>query len=224
MRTPKERMNPNRDRKAIGAPAKPRPRPPNQRIVFLSDSISIWGWPSRGGLIVLEEAGPVDFDYLGLDRLQPLGSRSNNEDEEDSFCQNLLQLGARWFDSRERYGFVANVADGMEPEDQAIHNGEQPAPSDMERRWVRVGHEEAGFWVLEYDRVIFFAREMRNILPSEASRVTLAKTMEERCEILKRMGAKFYQRSSEYDGLAYIKAWETKESGEHGPLTKTYVE
>jgi hypothetical protein len=131
-----------------------------------------------------------------------------------------LQLGARWFDSRERYGFVANVADEFEPEIQAIEDEEQPAPSDMERRWVSVGLEEGGFWVLEYDRNIYSARETQNLVPSDASRVMLAETMQERCEILKNMGAKFYRRVSEYDGLACINAWKTKESGEHGALTK----
>jgi hypothetical protein len=220
MRTPKERINPNHVRKAIGRPANPQPRPPTQRVLFVERSISVWGWPSRGGLIVLERAGPLDFDHLGLDRLQPVASRSSDQDEEDAFCQKILQLGARWFDSRERYGFVANVADEFEPEIQAIEDEEQPAPSDMERRWVSVGLEEGGFWVLEYDRNIYSARETQNLVPSDASRVMLAETMQERCEILKNMGAKFYRRVSEYDGLACINAWKTKESGEHGALTK----
>jgi len=221
MRTPAERRNPNPVRNALGRPAKPRNRPPIERVVFMEREISIWGWPSRGGLIVLERAGPLDFDHLGLNRLQPATFRASDQNEEDAFCQKLLQLGARWFDSRERYGFFANLCDEGEPEHQAIMDDEEPAPSDMERRWVSVGLEESGFWVLEYDRNIFYAREMQNIAPSDASRVMLAETMQERCAILKDMGAKFYREASEYAGLACINAWETKETGEHGPLTKT---
>ena len=114
---------------------------------------------------------------------------------------------------------MANAADDCEPEIQAIEDGEQPAPSDVERRWVSVGVEEdGGFWVLEFDRVMYHARETRNLVPSDASRVTLATTMRERCEILKDMGAKYYQRVSEYSGLACINTWETKTGGEHGSL------
>lgn len=219
MRTPNHLTNRTHVRKAIGAPAKPPPRPPTERTVFLERSISLWGWPSRGGLIVLESAGPVDFEHLGLDRFRPLAFRSSGQDEEDAFCKELLRLGARWFDSRERYGFVANVAGDFERDVQAVEDGERPAPSDVERRWVSVGVEESGgFWVLEYDRVMYFARETRNLVPSEASRVMLAVTMQERCEILEEMGAKFYRGESEYSGLACINAWETKVGGEHGLL------
>lgn len=221
MRTPKHLRNRNHTRKAIGAASKTPPRPPTDRTVFLERSVSLWGWPSLGGLIVLESTGPADFDYLGLDRLQPVATRSSSQDEEDAFCQNLLQLGARWFDSRERYGFVANVADDFERDIQAVEDGEQPAPFHVERRWVRVGIEEGGgLWVLEYDRITYFARETRNAVPSEASRVMLAVTMEERCAILKDMGAKLYERASDYSGLACINAWETKKGGEPASLGK----
>ena len=54
------------------------------------------------------------------------------------------------------------------------------------------------------------ARETRNLVPSEASRVMLAVTMQERCEILKDTGAKFDRGVSEYSGIACINARETK--------------
>lgn len=221
MRTPKELVDENYSRQSIGQPAKTPPRTPDARVVFLERSISVWGWPSRGGLIVLEMAGSVDFDHLGLNRLQPVELfRSTDHDEEDAFCQKLLQLGARWFDSHERYGFVANVAAECEPEIQAIENGEQPAPSGMEQRWVSVGLAEDGLWVLEYDRSMYHARETQNLVPPKVSRVMLAKTMQERCEILKDMGATFFQRPNNYTGLACLNAWKTKMSGEHGRLVK----
>lgn len=116
---------------------------------------------------------------------------------------------------------MANVADECEREIQAIEDGEQAAPSDVERRWVSVGVEEGGgVWVLEFDRVMYYARETRNLVPEEASRVMLAVTMRERCEILKDMGAKFYRGVSEYSGLACINKWESRMGGEHGSLGK----
>ena len=119
---------------------------------------------------------------------------------------------------------MANVADDFERDIQAIEDGEQDAPSDVERRWVSVGVEEGGgVWVLEFDRVMYHARETRSLVPEEASRVMLAVTMGERCAILKDMGAKFYRGVSEYRGLACINAWESKVGGEHGSLEPSVV-
>lgn len=73
-------------------------------------------------------------------------------------------------------------------------------------------------WVLVYDRIMYFARETRNLVPSEASRVMLAVTIEERCAILKDVGARFYKSASDHRGLAFINAWETRVGGGHGSL------
>jgi hypothetical protein len=89
------------------------------------------------------------------------------------------------------------------------------------RRWVSAGIEEDGWlWVLEYDRNMYYARDMRNLVPSDASRVMSTTTMTERCGISKDMGAKFYRRASQYSGIACINAWETKVGGEHGSLER----
>jgi hypothetical protein len=61
------------------------------------------------------------------------------------------------------------------------------------------------------------------LVPTDAARVTLAMNMDERCEISKDMGAKFYKSLDEYDGDAYLKAWQTKWQGEVGPLEQTWV-
>lgn len=41
-----------------------------------------------------------------------------------------------------------------------------------------------------------------------------------RCEILKRLGAKFYGSLAEYEGATFLKSWEEKIEGEIGPLVK----
>lgn len=115
MRTPAHLRKPNCKRGPLGASAKPLRYPPTERTVFLEDSISVWGWPSRGGLIVLESVTALDFDFLGLDSLHPPMRRDPNQDTEDMLCQRLLLLGAKWFDSRDRYGFVGNVAEDHDP-------------------------------------------------------------------------------------------------------------
>lgn len=133
MRTPKHLQDPHYKRKYLGQPATTHPHhpPATERTVFLEDKASVWAWPSRGGLVVLEHATALDFEFLGLDAVHPPMRRDPAQDAEDRLCQRLLLLGAKWFDSRERYGFVANVAAGEEPEIQAIEAVEEPAPTTM---------------------------------------------------------------------------------------------
>ena len=109
------------------------------RLLTSNISVSVWGWPSRGGFIVLERAGPIEFNHLGLDRSQLSLERSSKQDEEDEFCQKLLLLGARWFDSRERYYFVSDVADDDEVAFESMGAGEEPHPFKKECRGVSVG-------------------------------------------------------------------------------------
>jgi hypothetical protein len=70
------------------------------RISFDASSIRIYGYPSRGGVIILEDASPPDLDFLELDRTDPPMHRHDGPAEEDMFCQRLLLLGAKWW---ERY-------------------------------------------------------------------------------------------------------------------------
>lgn len=57
-------------------------------------------------------------------------------------------------------------------------------------------------------------------MPSEASRLRLAVTMEEECAIPKDMGARFYTCASDYSGHACINGWETRVGGGHGSLER----
>jgi hypothetical protein len=97
----------------------------------------------------------------------------------------------------------------------------------MERRWVSVGYPgglSEGLWVLEYDTVMYDMKEKYNLLKSDAIRVSLAKTMDMKCEILKSLGAKFFSSRDQYDGEACLRAWEEKTQGEFGPLVQTKYE
>jgi hypothetical protein len=211
--------------------------------VLLRDSVSVWAWPSRGGLIVLERATPVDFTFLGFDAVHPPPRRDRDQDAEDGLCQKLLLLGAKWFDSEARYRFVAGVAEDDERDLLVLEAGEAPKLTRMERRWVSVavvgaggidgdgdggkqGEEtEGGLWVLEYETNIAGMQETKNLLPGDTGRVALARTMEEKCEILKAMGARFFANPDLYEGgAACVAAWKKKTQGEVGPLVKTQYE
>ncbi|KAH7161208.1 hypothetical protein EDB81DRAFT_755784 [Dactylonectria macrodidyma] len=92
----------------------------------------------------------------------------------------------------------------------------------MERRWISVGWPaDGGLWVAEFDQPMWGARQEEIIVPDEASRVMLARSMQEKCDILKSIGAKFYAKLDEYDEPSCLKAWKTKTTGEVDPLEET---
>jgi hypothetical protein len=45
------------------------------RTGFTDTDARIYAWPSRGGVIVLETAEAIDFEFLGLNPLNPLQER-----------------------------------------------------------------------------------------------------------------------------------------------------
>jgi hypothetical protein len=74
----------------------PTPSDPTlQRMSMTEEDIRVFGWPARGGVITLEHAELVDFDFLELDRLNLTETRFTDQHNEDHFCQRLLFLGAK---------------------------------------------------------------------------------------------------------------------------------
>ncbi|KAB5533641.1 hypothetical protein GE09DRAFT_1144627 [Coniochaeta sp. 2T2.1] len=213
-------------------PSFPRRFPPTRRVNFVDDAVEVWGWPSRGGVVVLRRVTAVDFDFLGLDPVDPPRLRDRDQDAEDALCRRLLLLGAKWFDSDERRGFVAGLEDGDDSDVEGLMEGEQPAPTLMERRWVAVAYPDGrrgpegggGLWVAEFDTVMVWLLEEDNLVPAEAPQVQLARNMAEKVEILKRIGGKFYASLEDYErggGKACLNSWATKTTDEVGPLVKT---
>ncbi|KAB5535364.1 hypothetical protein GE09DRAFT_358967 [Coniochaeta sp. 2T2.1] len=220
----------NRSRFIQYQPSFARRFPPTLRINFLDNEVDVWGWPSRGGVIVLRWVTAVDFNFLGLDPVDPPMLRDRDQDTEDAFCQRLLLLGAKWFDSDERRGFIAGLAEDDDSDVEAFRQGEQPPPTLMERRWVAVaypdgrGPEGGGLWVAEFDTVMHGVLEEDNQVPTNTPQVQLARNMAEKVEILKHMRGKFYASLEEYErggGKACLNSWATKTTGEVGPLIKT---
>ena len=265
------------------------------RIKFTETDISIWGYPSRGGVIVLDDATHVDFIFLGLSTTNPASSsilrrpdlqrpvvrpittttpneqekartagtyvdleakriksasdskhdskvkdeeEEEEEGEENTFCQHLLLLGATWWDSSARYRFVDHFSANIQPFVDDVENGQVPPPTLRERRWVKVGIEQqryddgrgvgdgrdgGGFWILDRDHNWPGIIEPYNLVPVDAARLRLARSMEERCVILKGMGAKFYRDLEDYniggEATTFVRAWEWKWGGEVGELS-----
>lgn len=149
---------------------------PTRRTVFTDTSVAIYAWPSRGGVIILEGTTHVDFGFLNLSTTEPPLKRDRGHHEhdgnaddtdavmakaEDAFCQRLLLLGAKWWDSESMYHFIRRVDAGHQPAVEAVEEGRVEEATLRKRRWVKVGWEGAaasgapggngGFWVLDCD-------------------------------------------------------------------------
>lgn len=82
------------------------------RTVFGDTEVSIYAWPSLGGVIILDGATSVDFEFLDLNPLDPPMKRLGDQNLENKFCKRLLLLGAKWWDSEARYGVVSQLKAG----------------------------------------------------------------------------------------------------------------
>ena len=241
----------------------------------METNVSVYGWPSRGGVIVLDDATNVDFKFLGLSSTNPprkrdlsvIGSASRIEPkeqqdyekptgpgqeadsamyEENHLCQRLLLLGAKWWDSERRYQSVIGFAENIESFVDRMEEGIEEEPTPRERRWVKVGwgrpfsyassieesdgkvrpadSQEGGFWILDCDNDWTDILEYDDLAPNDAGKVKLARTMDERCQILKRMGAKYYANLQCYKAEStFLRAWEWKREGEVGALEKASI-
>jgi hypothetical protein len=195
----------------------------SQRTSLNQDTVTLQGWPSRGGTIVLENATPPDFDFLHLDPLDPPLRRSGDQAAEDAFCQSLLRLGATWWNSETRRSFVARLEDFDEEVLDEVDADEALAPTRLERGWVRVAwpsHPPGALCVLACEKLILGRMGGEKLKPEHYGLVSLARTMEERFMVLQRLGGTVYASIDEYQGSTFLKAWEDDYQGENGPLAK----
>ena len=198
------------------------------RSRFHDEVAGIYGWPSPGGVIILNNAQAIDFEFVGLNPLDPQLERDEHQDAEDAFCQRLLLLGAKWWDSVMRYDVVAKMKAGIPTNDnrRGIRFGPHPPPTIRERRWVCVGWPSTGgLWVADFDVTWGGQVEDEDDLPPEGvglARVYLARSMDERCEILQKyFEAKFYKKLEDYEGPAFLRSGEWKQTEESGPTMLT---
>lgn len=184
------------------------------RIELINSTVTIYGWPSRGGVIVFEAASPADFDFLHLDRLDPPMQRYKTPDEEDSFCQQLLLLGAKWWDSMARYTLL-NCED---IDIHALDDSDEPLPTLRERYWISVAWPSTGGLVVsEWDTNMYGVGLGVELVPTDTSRLLLCTNMDEKTELLKsRFQGKLWNSVAEYTGNSFIGSWALKDAGEIG--------
>ncbi len=200
------------------------PYNPSVRTGFTDTEAHIYAWPSKGGVIILNSANAIDFEFLGLDPLDPPSQRLSSQAAEDAFCQRLLLLGAKWWDSEARYDIVSAIEDEAQGITRSLdfNSEEEPPPTMREKRLIKVAWPSAGgVWVAEFDTTWAGVDEEDHLLPDDADvgRLTLARTMDERAALLRdRFNARHYGDIGEFEGYGFFNCWETKEQGEVGPL------
>ncbi|GIJ98257.1 hypothetical protein Aspvir_000373 [Aspergillus viridinutans] len=127
---------------------------------------SVYGWPSKGGLYVLQSYDGVELGFLQLDRFNST-IRSQDPAEEDAHCANMRKLGAPWFESEE--AFILSALQHSRPHKQVLFAG-----------WPSTG----GVWVLKTTYAEASSRGLGGIKN--------ALNMEERCQAIERLGGSFY--------------------------------
>ncbi|KAH7070125.1 hypothetical protein FB567DRAFT_539934 [Paraphoma chrysanthemicola] len=195
----------------------------SQRTLLNQETVTLQGWPSRGGIIILENATPPDFDFLHLDPLNPPLRRVADQDAEDAFCRALLRLGATWWDSEARRAFVRKLENSDEEAFDAVVGDEALEPTPLERGWVRVAwpsHLPGALCVLACEKLIMGRAGGEKLRPQHYGILSLARTMDERCTVLQRLGGTMYASIDEYQGPTFLKAWEENHQGENGQLVK----
>lgn len=115
-------------------------------------------------------------EYLGLSRLEA-ASRADDSVDEDLFCDRLRLLGAKWWESEESYVSKVIELEDMTPLEKQKMEGE------MLVGWP--GTVDEGVWILRVTG--------NRDYPQEGAMLRMCVSMTERCILLERWGAVFYE-------------------------------
>ncbi|KAL4789705.1 hypothetical protein BDV19DRAFT_373708 [Aspergillus venezuelensis] len=132
-------------------------------------------YPSSGG-IWLSDLGPLELQYLGIDRFASTARPDVSTGEEDAFCHKLRLFGGEWHNP--------------DPEGKDLYVGGEchelyenaPIASITRRVGISSNENDKGVWVLNVD-------EETGRFPAEIGIVKNALTMEEQVQALIKLGA-----------------------------------
>jgi hypothetical protein len=150
---------------------------PAPRLSFHSGS-GLFGYPSTGGVWILENPHPVLLQHLSIDRFAAVDSqRESDPVAEDAFCDSLKKVGARWW----RSFFAADFQEGRDPS--------IPKPDYIYTGWPKNG----GVWFLQLNQTEYYL--------SRVGMLAMALDMDEYCKVLETIGATFYEDPKDCDYL-----------------------
>ncbi|KAF3059604.1 hypothetical protein GL218_05122 [Daldinia childiae] len=154
------------------------PEPETRRVVFGGHSTEVYGYPSSGGFLVLPHCNGVDLLFLQLSRFDP-AERSEDPAAEDEHCARMRMLGAWWFMSADEYMTTQMLS-----------------PENLWRKTTVVAawpESGVGVWVV-------VARKS-DVPYTYLAPVWNAFSMEERCDVVKKLGGRFYHDPMECPDL-----------------------
>ncbi|UNI20656.1 hypothetical protein JDV02_006725 [Purpureocillium takamizusanense] len=168
-----------------------------QRTEFFSRYCQAKAYPSMGG-VVLGFFTAVQLKQLGLSNMEST-SRSHDDAEEDNLALSMMRQGAHWWPTwdlyqRHRDRFI----------DKLTPYGFHFPPR------INVGYPSSGsgVWVFKFSEDIMGLGGGEAVEPTLEcmpegwyERINMAITADERCEVLKSFGAKFYEIVEECEDI-----------------------
>lgn len=156
----------------------PWPGPQRDKRLYFRDTAVVYAWPSAGGRLELQNPGPFELAFLGIeDRLNEMNS-SLDPAIEDTFAQRLRYLGGTFYEHQygERYR-------EFEQETLITWLG-----------WPEDEEHSGGVWVLQTTQSRL---ESSHPNDNKTGRIRLAATMQERCRAIEMCGGTFYASPTE---------------------------
>jgi len=168
-----------------------------QRTEFFPQYCQVKAYPSMGG-VVLGFFTAVQVKELGLSNMVPT-PRSHNDTEEDNLALSMMRQGAHWWPTWDLYQRHYDcLTDKLVPYD--FHFPPR----------INVGYPSSGsgVWVFKFSEDRMMLNDEEPIKPSLEympddwyGRINMAVTADERCDVLKSFGARFYEEVKECDDI-----------------------
>ncbi|RYP60158.1 hypothetical protein DL769_008251 [Monosporascus sp. CRB-8-3] len=177
---------------AMSSPPKVEPR-----TEFLPLHCRVTAYPSVGG-IVLGYFTAVQLKQLHLDNIES-ATRSQDDSEEDKLALAMMRHGAHWWPSMKFYlHHYERMTEKLIPYDfhfpPRINIG---YPSSGKGVWVFKFSEDTADW----DQEEWIKRYLDRRPSDWHGKINMALDGDERCEILKRFGARFYEEAEDCDDI-----------------------
>ena len=170
----------------------------SKRLSFHSGHAIVFGWPSTGGILI-KTVSAVEIDWLKLSHFEE-SKRSFDESKEDAFCSQLRQVGARWYWSESGFLYRDDLRDyeafcaGYRSM-QLLRDIEVAFPlSNPATETSATASAANGAWILRVSLEKAEAKRQRCFL-------NLALDMGERCQVIQKLGGRFFQNADEVPAL-----------------------
>ncbi|KAF9251868.1 hypothetical protein DTO013E5_1109 [Penicillium roqueforti] len=135
--------------------------------------VTVKGWPSQGGIYTLDVSSRVEIEFLELDPFnntrRPTNSDPNWQQKENAHCDRMRYLSPTWWPTELAW----------------LESGMSGMLDERSNNYVRVGWtSDGGAWVWKTTK--------EGASKKGGAMLQNARTMEERCLVIERLGGTFY--------------------------------